>query len=92
MKPNFMFTSLTERKIMDRDMSLPGPQDYRVTAEHLDRKNFKRPIIMATRPTRNLDGAIGTNPNIAAGELKHLQISPGPPSLDDPKTDVRDRT
>ena len=88
-----MFASNTERKIVESEQeNSPGPQHYANSAVHLMKKDFSRPRIVIAQPTRNLDGAIRANPDIASDELKHSNISPGPaPLLDYPGAKVQER-
>ena len=89
-KPSFMFQSPTQRGLAEPRYASPGPQDYATVPIHLMKKDFSRPKIAITQPTRNLDGAIRTELYIHSNELKHKNLSPGPaPSLDFPQTSHR---
>ena len=79
-RPSYMFQSTTQRGSMADQEALnrPGPQDYSASVEHLLKKDFSRPRFVSTQPTRNLDGALRTQPFIASNEIKHKMMSPGP--------------
>lgn len=76
-KPSFMFSSNTKQRLSAEE-STPGPQDYSASAAHMLKKDFSRPRFVNSKPTRNLDGAIRTQPYISSNELKHKNLSPGP--------------
>ena len=56
------------------------------------KKDFSRPRIVLTSPTRNTDGAFRTLPDLASNELKYKNLSPGPvAAIDYPGAALKDR-
>ena len=87
-----MFQSNTERKRVDNGDASPGPSHYANSSVHLMKKDFSRPRVVLASPTRNLDGAIRSDPYLASNELKHKNLSPGPaPLLDFPGATLSNR-